>query len=61
MIIGHWLLQIVFPPPVPSSRIVGMKRRLGLHGNVVAESPHPYQRAHRLATGRTPGGQPPWR
>ena len=42
-------------------RIVGMKRRLGLHGNVVAESPHTYRRAHRLATGRIPGGQPPWR
>lgn len=41
--------------------IVGMKRRLGLHGTVVAESPHTYQRAHRSRTGRTPGGQPPWR
>jgi hypothetical protein len=25
---------------------VGMKRRFGLHGIVVAESPHTYQRAH---------------
>ena len=38
-------------------KLVGMKR-LDLHGTVVAGSPHTYQRAHRLATRHTPGGQP---
>jgi hypothetical protein len=41
--------------------IVGMKRRRGLRGNVVAYTlPDTYQRAHRLTTGRIPGGRPPW-
>ncbi len=38
-----------------------MTRRLGLHGNVVARPAPPLSRAHCLATGRIPGGQPPWR
>ena len=42
-------------------RIVGMKRRRGLHGNVVVHVVYHHPRAHRLATGRIPGGQPSWR
>jgi transposase len=34
-------------------------KRLDLHGNVAAGSPHKDSRAHRLATGHTPRGQPP--
>src|SRR5450759_2757599 len=32
-----------------------MKRRLGLHGNVVASSPHTYQRTHRPKDGAHTG------
>src|SRR6266536_4579695 len=43
------------------SRLVGMKRQLDLHGNVVASfCPTTEERAHRFATGRTPGGQLPY-
>ncbi len=41
--------------------IVGMKRWLVLRGIVEPRIAHPYPRAHRLPTGRTPGGQPPWK
>src|SRR5712691_9471656 len=38
-----------------------MKRQLDLHGNVVASfCPTTEERAHRFATGRTPGGQLPY-
>src|SRR6266699_70245 len=43
------------------SRLVGMKRQRDLHGNVVASfCPTTEERAHRFATGRTPGGQLPY-
>src|SRR5438552_1091861 len=55
-------LLVVLQVPPNETRLVGMKRQLDLHGNVVASfCPTTEERAHRFATGRTPGGQPPYR
>jgi hypothetical protein len=57
------------PAAAPVGGIVGMKRRLGLHGNVESATAPPRSRAHRLAAARldhalalcTPrAGRPRW-